>query len=126
TERAIDLALDVLKRLRDKGVTAEQLASAKAYTKGTYPPRELQTADQIGTLLGGMELFGLERDEVDQYFQRIDAVTLDQANQVIRKYYGTDHLTFVLLGNAARIREVAAKYGKVTERAAKQAGWASN
>ena len=71
-----------------------------------------------------MELYGLGRDEVDQYFSRIDAVTLDQANAVARKYYRTDNLTFVLLGNAGKIRDVAAKYGTVTERSVKQPGWA--
>ena len=124
TQKAIDLALEVLKRLHDNGITAEQLASAKTYTKGTYPPQRLQTADQIAALLGELELFGLGRDEVDQFFARVDAVTLEQANAVARKYYRTDNLTFVLLGNASKIREVAAKYGpKVVERSARQAGW---
>jgi predicted Zn-dependent peptidase len=124
TEKAIDLALEVLKRLHDNGITAEQLASAKTYIKGTYPPQRLQTADQIAAVLGEMELFSLGRDEVDQYFARVDAVTLEQANEVARKYYRTDNLTFVLLGNAAKIRDVAAKYGpKVVERSARQAGW---
>ena len=114
-----------MKRLREKGITAEQLASAKAYTKGTYPPRTLQTSDQIANVLGEMELYGLGRDEVDQFFARVDAVTLEQANQAIQKYYRTDNLTFVLLGNAAKIREAAAKYGpKVVERSARQPGWA--
>lgn len=126
TQQAIDLALDVLKRLREKGISAAQLASAKSYTKGTYPPRTVQTADQLAAVLGDMEIYGLGRDEVDQFFARVDAVALDQANQVIRKYYGADRLTFVLLGNAAKIRQVAAKYGKVTERPAKQSGWGSN
>jgi zinc protease len=127
TERAIDLALEVLRRLREKGITTEQLASAKAYTKGTYPPRTIQTSDQIATVLGEMEIFGLGRDEVDGFFQRVDAVTLEQANQAVRKYYQTDHLTFVLLGNAAKIRDVAKKYGpKVVERPARQPGWAQS
>ncbi len=125
TERAIDLAVDVLKRLREKGITAEQLASAKAYTKGNYPPRQVQTADQIANILGDMEIFGLGRDEVDQFFARVDGVTLEQANDVIRRYYRTDNLTFVLLGNAAKIREIAAKYGpKVVEKSTRQPGWA--
>ena len=120
TAQAIDLALDVLKRFQEKCITAEQLDSAKAYVKGTYPPRTVQTADQIATVLGEMELFGLGRDEVDEFFARVDAVTLEQANAVARKYYRTQNLTFVLLGNAAKIREVASKYGpKVVERPAK-------
>jgi predicted Zn-dependent peptidase len=123
TAKAVDLALEVLKRLHEKGITAEQLASAKAYVKGTYPPQRLQTADQVANILAEMELYGLGRDEVDEYFQRIDAVTLEQANAVIKKYYGSDNLTFVLLGNAAKIRDAAGKYGKVTEKTVRQAGW---
>jgi predicted Zn-dependent peptidase len=77
TAQAIDLALEVLKRLHDQGIAAEQLASAKAYVKGTYPPQRVQTADQIANVLGEMELYGLGRDEVDGFFQRVDGVTLD-------------------------------------------------
>lgn len=124
TEKAIDMALDVLKSLGDKGLTAEQLASVKAYVKGEYPTRTVQTADQIANVLAEMELYGLGRDEVDQYFARVDAVTLEQANAAARKYYRTDNLTFVLLGNAAKIRDVAKKYGAVTEKEAKLPGWA--
>ncbi|SPF43248.1 Peptidase M16 domain protein [Candidatus Sulfopaludibacter sp. SbA4] len=125
TEKAIDMALDILKRLQEKGITAEQLASAKAYTKGTYPPERLQTVDEIAQVLGEMELFGLGRDEVDQLFARVDAVTLDQANDAIKRYYRTGNLTFVLLGNASKIRDVAKKYGpQVVERTARQPGWA--
>ena len=124
TEKAIDMALDVLKGLGDKGLTADQLASAKAYVKGEYPTRTVQTADQIANVLADMELYGLGRDEVDEFFARVDAVTLEQANAVARKYYRTDNLTFVLLGNAAKIRDVAKKYGPVSEKQSKLPGWA--
>ena len=123
TGQAIDMALDVLKSLGEKGLTAEQLASAKAYVKGEYPTRSLQTVDQIASVLGDLELYGLGRNEIDNYFTRIDDVTLEQANAVARKYYRTDNLTFVLLGNAAKIRDIAKKYGAVTEKQAKSPGW---
>jgi len=127
TEKAMDMALDVLKQFSERGLTAEQLASGKASLKGTYPPQHLQTAEQIATTLGEMEIFGLGRDEVDQFFQRVDAVTLEQANAAARKYYRNANLTFVILGNAAKIRSVAAKYGPaVVEKSVKQAGWAAN
>ena len=123
TAKAIDMALDVLKRLGEKGIGAEQLASVKAYVKGTYPPARLQTADQLAVILGDLELYGLGRDEVDDLFARIDAVTLEQANAAARKYYKPDHLTFVLLGNAAKIREAAGKYApKVVEVAVSKPG----
>jgi predicted Zn-dependent peptidase len=124
TVQAIDMALDVLKRLNEKGIAAEQLASAKAYVKGLYPTRRLETMDQLASLIGEIELYGLGRDEVDGYFARIDAITLDQANATIKKYYKTDDLTFVILGAADKIREQVKKYDPhAKEVSIRAAGW---
>jgi predicted Zn-dependent peptidase len=118
TAKAINLAIDVLKRLGEKGITAEQLASAKAYIKGGYPTDNLETAEQLSGMLGEMELYGLGRAEVDDMFSRIDAVSLEAANAAAKKYYRPDGLTFLLLGNAAKIRDAARKYAtSITERA---------
>jgi zinc protease len=124
TAQAMDMALDVLKRLNEKGISAEQLASAKAYVKGLYPTRRLETMDQLAALIGEIELYGLGRDEVDGYFGRIDAITLDGANAAIKKYYRTDDLTFMVLGAADKIREQVKKYDPhATEVSIKTAGW---
>ncbi len=110
TEKAIDMALDVLKRLREQGVTADQLASAKAYLKGTFPTQRLETTDQIATALGDMAIYHLGKDDIDDLFSRIDAVSLEDANPIARNYYRDRDLTFVLLGNASKIRDAAKKY----------------
>ena len=110
TARTIDVALQLLQRLREKGITAEQLQSAKAYLKGTYPSERLETPDQLADVLSEIELYDLNRGEVDDLFSRIDAVTLEKATEVARRYYNTENLTFVLLGNAAQITEDAKKY----------------
>lgn len=108
--QAIDLALGVVRRLREKGISAEQLASAKAYLKGIFPTERLETSDQLAAVLGDLELFGLDRGEVEGLFARIDAVTLEQANAAARKYFGAGGLVFTLVGNAAKIRDSARKY----------------
>ena len=124
TEKAIDLALDVLNRLVTKGITPEQLASAKAYVKGTYPPQHLETSDQTAATVSDIELFGLNRGEVDDLFSRIDAVTVDQANAIAKKYYGNKDLAFVVIGNAAKIRDTVKKYAKdIREIPAKSPGF---
>jgi predicted Zn-dependent peptidase len=124
TAQAIDMALDILKRLNEKGITAEQLASAKAYVKGLYPTRRLETIDQLADELGELELWGETREEIDGYFARVDAVTLDGVNAAVKKYYRTEDLTFVLLGAADKIRDSVKKYDPhFTELAARDAGW---
>jgi predicted Zn-dependent peptidase len=111
TGRAVDTALSLMKTLREKGVTAEQLASAKEYLKGTYPARQLETPDQLVDILTEIELFDLNRGEVDDLFSRIDAVNLERANAVIKKYYGVGNLSFLLLGNASAFESELKKYG---------------
>ena len=114
TGQAMDMALDILKKVGSTGITAEQLASAKAYTKGMFPTQRLETPDQVAGVLADMELYGLGRDEIDELFSRIDGVTLEQANEAARKYFKPEGLTFVVLGNAAKIRDVVKKYSDKT------------
>jgi predicted Zn-dependent peptidase len=84
----------------------------------------LETIDQLAAEIGEIELYGLGRDAVDGYFNRIDATTLEQANAAIRKYYHHDNLTFVILGAADKIRESVKKYHpQVTELSIKDTGW---
>ncbi len=110
TEKALDLTLAVLDRLRTKGIDAAQLASAKAYIKGNFPTDRLETADQLASVLGELEFYGLNKGEIDDLFSRIDAVTLEQANAIARKYYTAGALQFCLIGNAAKVAPMVRKY----------------
>ena len=116
TEKAMDTALELLKTFNAKGINAEQLQSAKAYIKGEYPPRNLETPGQLAAILNDIEVFGLGKGEVDDLFSGIDSVTVEQANETARKYYSPASLTFTVLGNAAKIKPFVSKYSpKVVE-----------
>ena len=65
---------------------------------------------QLSVILSDMEILGLARADYDDLFARIDAVTLEQANATARKYFGSENLSFVLLGNASAIRDGVKKY----------------
>jgi predicted Zn-dependent peptidase len=109
TEQAMDMALDVLKQLHEKGITAEQLASAKSYMKGQYPTR-LETSDQLASLIADLEFYGLDSHDVDDYYPKLDAMTLADAQRVIKTYYPLDNLVFVVIGKASEIGPVVKKY----------------
>lgn len=108
--RAMDLALETLKRLHEHGLTAEQLKSAKAYLKGLYPT-QFETNDQIAATIAELELYGLDRTWIDTWFARIDAVTVADARRVIDRYYPLENLSFVFIGQAAIVEPVAKKLG---------------
>lgn len=109
TTQAIDLALQVLAKLHKDGVTAEQLASAKAYIKGQFPP-SIETSAQLARRIAHNEFYGLGDDEINQLEARIDAVTPAIAKQVIAKHYPEENLVFMLIGKASEIGPAVQKY----------------
>ncbi|HZS48050.1 MAG TPA: pitrilysin family protein [Blastocatellia bacterium] len=109
TEKAIDMALSILKDLHEKGITEQQLTSAKNYIKGQYPPR-VETSDQLASLMTTLEYYGLDESDVNNLYAKIDSMTLADANRIIKQYFPTDDLVFVLIGKASEIQKIASKY----------------
>ncbi len=109
TTQAIDLALQVLAKLHKDGVTPEQLASAKAYLKGQFPP-SIETSGQLARTIAAHEFYGLDDDEINQMEARIDAVTPAMAKQVIAKHFPEENLVFMLIGKASEIGPGVRKY----------------
>src|SRR6185503_15328015 len=103
TEKAIDLTLDVMKRLREKGITEEELKSAKTYIKGQFPPT-IETNDQLAGTLAQMELYGLDENEINGLYSKIDSMTMADAQRVVRQYFPLNDLVFVLIGKAEEIK----------------------
>jgi zinc protease len=109
TVQAVDLALKVLEKLHQEGVTPDELASAKAYIKGQFPP-SIETSGQLARRIASNEFYGLNDDEINQLEARIDAVTPAVAKQVIEKRFPRENLVFMLIGKAAEIRPAVEKY----------------
>jgi predicted Zn-dependent peptidase len=115
TVAAIDLALELLTRLHTAGFGAEQVASAKNYILGQYPPR-LETAPQLAAEYALIEAYGLDAGWINDYGDNVSNASVEAINAVISEVYPTlDSLVFVIIGDADRIREGVAKYGNITE-----------
>jgi predicted Zn-dependent peptidase len=115
TGEAIDRTLAILKRLHEKGITEEELKSAKAYLKGQFPT-SIETSDQVAGLLAQLEFYGLDASEVNSYYAKVDSMTLDDARRVIKQYFPLDNLVFVLIGKASEIEAVARKYAQTFDK----------
>jgi zinc protease len=111
TTQAIDMALQVLAKLHKDGLTPEQLASAKSYIKGQFPP-SIETSAQLAARIAYDEFAGLDDNEVNQLEARVDAVTPEIARQVIQKHFPQENLVFVLIGNASAIGPAVEKYAE--------------
>jgi zinc protease len=103
TVKAIDMAMQVLDELHKKGLSEEQLASAKSYLKGQFPPT-IETSGQLARLIAVNEFYGLDDSEVNDFEDRVDAVTPEVARRVIEKHFPSENLVFALIGKAVEIR----------------------
>lgn len=114
TGKAIDMALDVLKELHEKGFTEAQLASAKTYIKGQFGP-EVETSDQLAAMMADFEIYGLDAKEVDEYAARLDAVTMADAKRVIEKDFPSKNLVFTIVGKGSEVGTLMKKYAPQVE-----------
>ncbi len=109
----IDVALEEIAKMRTKGPKLAELSSAQRYISGLYPAR-LETNESIAAAMADMALYNLPEDWVDQYRERIVAVTVPGAAEVAAKHLPDGDRVMVLVGNAAKLEKAAAKYGKVS------------
>ena len=115
TEKAVDLALQVLDRLHRQGLSDQELDSARNYIRGQFPPG-YETPGQLAAAMVELEFYGLDRAYINEHTRRTDAVTLADAKRVVAGHYPAKDLAIVLVGQAAKVKPVAAKYGPVTEK----------
>jgi zinc protease len=115
TGQALDLTLQTLDTLKHDPLANEMLESSRAYVLGQYPLR-LETASNWAAALADLEFYGLGKDYIEGYGPALAKVDLAETAAVTADAFPrpTD-LVIVLIGDAAKIREAAAKYGAVTE-----------
>jgi zinc protease len=83
--------------VRDEGLTPKELRESKQYLAGSIP-RQLETNSGIAGFLINTELFGLGANHDEHLPSLIDAVTLNDANQVARSILDPSRAAVVVAG----------------------------
>ncbi|HSL54569.1 MAG TPA: pitrilysin family protein [Pyrinomonadaceae bacterium] len=112
TEGAMKEFMYELNRLRNETVPAEELENAKRAIVGSFA----LSLEQPGTLLQNIitqKLYNLPADYWDTYPQKVSAITAADVQNAAKKYIDLGRLQVVAVGDAAKAREILAKYGKV-------------
>jgi zinc protease len=97
-EKAINSALAVLRDYVENGIGEQELEDEKSSAIGSFKVG-LATNAGLARALWNAEFYGLGVDYVDRYPQIIQAVTIEEVNAAIRKYFRPDHLTVVVSGD---------------------------
>ena len=112
TEGAMKEFMFELKRLRDEKVSVEELENAKRAIVGSFALSLEQPQSLLQNIIT-QKLYDLPADYWDTYPQKVSAITVDDIQKVAQKYIDLDHIQIVAVGDAAKAREILAKYGKV-------------
>lgn len=84
-------------RLRNEGATEQELADAKTYLTGALPV-SLDSSGSIATLLHGMQVDRLPRNQLELRPRQIAAVTLEDIKRLARRLLREDQMTTVVVG----------------------------
>ena len=103
TNQAVAEILKELRKLLEKGVTATELAEAKAYLTGSFPLR-MDTNAKMVKLLSAMKFYGLGLDYPEKFPQLINQVSEEEIMRVARKYLQPDRFLLVVVGDQKEIQ----------------------
>ncbi|MCZ6766509.1 MAG: pitrilysin family protein, partial [bacterium] len=112
TDSTLTELMSELNRITTEPVTAEELEHAKSYLIGNFP-LTIETPDQIVAQVGENKLFGIEKDALETYRERVAAVTIDDVSRVMKKYLHADNAYIVLVGDATEIQDKVAGVANV-------------
>jgi zinc protease len=94
TADALAVIQQETKRMAETGPTAEELAAAKSFLKGSYA-LTLDTSGKIAAQLTQIQLDNLGIDYILRRSGLIDAVTIEDAKKAARRLYGGGMLVTV-------------------------------
>ncbi len=95
--------LGELNRIREEEVAAEELGDARHYVAGTFP-LPLQTTDGLAARLSELFIHDLPDGYVDEYAERVLAVSGEDVLRSAREYIRPEEATILVLGDAAAVR----------------------
>jgi zinc protease len=93
-----------LNRIRAEPVSQKEISDAKSYLTGVFPIR-LETQEGLIDQLVQIEMFGLSRDYLETYRDCVQAVTIEQIQEVAERYIRPDQAAIVIVGDGKQILE---------------------
>jgi zinc protease len=100
TGEVLRLIVDEFWRLQRERVSGRELADAQAYLTGSFP-LTIETPDAIAMQVLNVIFYGLPVEQLQNFRDRVNAVNVDDIQNVARTYLKPDRLSIVLVGNIA-------------------------
>lgn len=105
-KESIDIISAEFARMREEGITVEELEGAKKYLTGSYA-LNFDTSPAIAAQLLAIRLENFGPDYIEKRNGYIEAVTLEQVNDVARRLLKPEALSWVVVGRPAGVTTTA-------------------
>jgi predicted Zn-dependent peptidase len=105
---AVKTILEEYKKIRDKGVTDEELKKSKDFIKG-QTVLSLESCEALAGFYSGQELMGEKIKTPDQIFKEIDKITKSDILKVSKDIFQSNKLNLAMVGpisNQAKLKEL--------------------
>ncbi len=111
----LDITLGLLGKGAKEGFSVEEVESARNYVQGQFPPTLETNASKAGAYVR-LAFYKLGFDYYDKYMTAIGKVSAAEANAAAAALLPRDAYVLVVVGKAADIRPLLAKYGTWQEK----------
>lgn len=98
---ALDVVRETVRRYVEEGPTARELDAAKQNLVGGFPLR-IDSNKKIHDYLAVIGFYQLPLDYLDQFVQRIEAVTVEQVRDAFRRRVHPDRMVTVVVGGTPK------------------------
>ena len=102
-QEAIRIAMDDIRRIRQKGISKGELEAAKDYLTGSFPLR-LNTNRRIAGFLGQVEFFGLGLDYPERYPKLIRGISQEDVLRVAKEHLKPEKVIVVVVANQKEVK----------------------
>jgi zinc protease len=94
---ALEVVRTELRKVREEGISENELRDAKTYLNGSFPLR-LTSSGRIASLLVAIQRHDLGMDYIERRPEMINAVTMDDVSRVAKRLLNPDKLLVVVVG----------------------------
>ena len=111
--QAVTMMLDIIRDVRENGITAEEVALAKESIINSYV-FEYDLPGELVAARAFLELRGFPPDQLEKNLDAYKAVTLEDCNRVARQYLQPDNMVIVVTGTKDLFDKPLETLGNVT------------
>ena len=111
----LDIVFDLLGKGAKEGFSAEELESSRNYILGQFPPTLEMNASKAGAYVR-LAFYKLGFDQYDKYLNEVGRLTPASVKAAAAALLPQEDFVLVVVGKAAEIRPLLAKYGTWQEK----------